>query len=77
MPAKTKLSPKQRQLQVAEENRGLRISADNQIAWSSTITKPNGTKINGGFMIKVDGTYWVRYFERRSRKKLVMKWRQI
>ena len=77
MPAKVKLSPKQRLLQVAEENKGLRKTADNQISWPSTITQPNGTKINGGFMIKADGTYWVRYFERRSRKKLVMKWRQI
>lgn len=79
MPAKSKLSPKQRALEVKKENDVNLSHAKRFLSGDGAVTSSDGkTKIyNNFYMLKADGTYHMRYTERRSRNVLAMKWKQI
>ena len=79
MPAKSKLSPKQRALEVKKENNLNLEHAKRFLSGDNTITSSDGkTKIyNNFYMLKADGNYYMRKTEKRSAKVLVMKWKQI
>ena len=77
MPAKTKLSPAARKAaQVAEDKRLVR-QAKVRLQSTEAARTPNGTIVKIPFMTKSDGSFYVMETERRSRKKLIMKWRKL
>ena len=79
MPAKAKLSPKQRALEIKKVNDVNLKHAKRFLSGSNAKTSSDGkTKIyNNFYMLKADGNYYMRETERRSRNVLVMKWKQI
>ena len=79
MPAKAKLSPKQRALEVKKENDVNLAHAKRFLSGDNAITSSDGkTKIyNNFYMLKADGNYYMRTTERRSKNVLAMKWKQI
>ena len=79
MPAKSKLSPKQRALEVKKENDANLSHAKRFLASNDVVTSSDGkTKIyQNYYMLKADGTYHMRITERRSRNVVAMKWKQI
>ena len=79
MPAKAKLSPKQRALEIKKVNDVNLKHAKRLVESESAVTSSDGkTKIyNNFYMLKADGNYYMRETERRSRNVLVMKWKQI
>lgn len=79
MPAKAKLSPKQRALEVKKNNDAHLVQAKRYISGPGTVTSSDGkTKIHNNFyMLKADGNYYMRETERRSKNVLVMKWKLI
>lgn len=79
MPAKAKLSSKQRALEVKKNNDAHLVQAKRYLSQPSAITSSDGkTKIHNNFyMLKADGNYYMRETERRSRNVLVMKWKLI
>ena len=79
MPAKAKLSPKQRALEVKKIN-DVNLKHAKRLVESSSakISSDGKTKIyNNFYMLKADGNYYMRETERRSRNVLVMKWKLI
>jgi hypothetical protein len=79
MPAKAKLSPKQRALEVKKVNDVNLEHAKRLVQSSSAVTSSDGkTKIyNNFYMLKADGNYYIRETERRSKNVLAMVWKQI
>lgn len=79
MPAKTKLSTKQRELQIKKDNEANVVLAKKYLSGENVVTSSDGkTKIyNNFYMLKADGNYYMRETERRSRNVVVMKWKQI
>lgn len=79
MPAKVKLSPKQRALEVKKMNDSHLAHAKRLVeSTSAKIASDGKTKIyNNFYMLKADGNYYMRETERRSPKVMVMKWKQI
>ena len=79
MPAKAKLSPKQRALEVKKINNTHLKHAKRLLETDTALTSSDGkTKIyNNFYMLKADGNYFIRETERRSPKVMVMKWKQI
>lgn len=79
MPSKSKLSPKQKALEVKKIN-DVNLKHAKRLVESSSakISSDGKTKIyNNFYMLKADGTYHMRYTERRSRNVVAMKWKQI
>ena len=79
MPAKAKLSPKQRALEVTKENDVNLAHAKRFLSGDGCVTSSDGkTKIyNNFYMLKADGNYYMRTTERGSKNVLAMKWKQI
>lgn len=79
MPAKAKLSPKQRALEIKKVNDVNLKHAKRFLSGEGAITSSDGkTKMyNNFYMLKADGNYYMRETERRSKNVLVMKWKQI
>ena len=79
MPAKAKLSPKQRILEVKKVNDINLKHAKRFLSGPNSITSSDGvTKIyNSLYMVKADGNYYMREIEKRSKNVSIMKWKQI